>query len=59
MPYINDPWDFLDPSVSGLALSDRRIYYDHWSGRWEIGFTFTPIIWQETVCRWLDERVEL
>lgn len=52
-----EPWPFL-PSESGFALASWNVRRDL-QGLWDLSAWFVPLVWQETICRWLDGQVEL
>lgn len=55
---INDgPWPWV-PSECGLAMTGWAFRRSS-DGRVDVFITLEPLTWQETVCRWLDEQVEL
>lgn len=51
------PWPFL-PSESGLAMTGWSVRRSA-LGQFDVEIQFTPLLWRETICRWLDEQVEL
>lgn len=50
-------WSWL-PSDTGLAMTCWSLDYDP-RGYWNYHFQFVPLVWRETICRWLDEQVKL